>query len=104
MTMIAGNKAQEDYFDESRMSTRCGTEWRRPGEDQWVAILPNPSCPQTPFKLQPFGLNGFLAHTVYSTPDAALLAAFRQGYTEPAPGVLDQLVLSAGWRAVYSSR
>jgi hypothetical protein len=101
---LSVNQAPEDSFDGIYASTLCGLEWRRPDEDQWVAILPNPSDPEIPFKLQPFGLNGFLAHTAYPTPDAALLAAFSQGYTEPAPGVLDQLALSAGWRAVYSSK
>lgn len=81
--------------------TLCGLELRRPGEVQWAVILPNPSRSEAPFKLQRFWVCGFLDHTAYVTPDAALHAAFNEGYTETALGTLDRLAVSEGWRLRY---
>jgi hypothetical protein len=81
----------------------CGLELRRSQEDQWAVILPNPSSTEAPFKLQRFWVRGFLAHTAYVTPDAALQAAFVEGYTETAKGTLDRLALSEGWRSTYGN-
>jgi hypothetical protein len=83
--------------------TLCGLELGRPGEDQWAAILPNPSSTEAPFKLQRFWLGGFLDHTAYLTPDAALQAALDEGYTEAAAGTLDWLAVSKGWRSIYGN-
>lgn len=48
-------------------------------------------------------MGGFLAHTTYLTPDAALQAAIDQGYTKAATGTLDRLAMSDGWRSIYGS-
>lgn len=80
----------------------CGLELGRPGEERWVAILPDPSGVPGTFKVQPFDAAGIGPHAGgYATARAALWAALAAGYTEPAPGMFTRLADSTGWRARY---
>ena len=67
-----------------------GLELRQPAYDRWVAILPNPTPGQAPFKLQYFTLSGLAGHRPYASPQAAYRAALRQDYTELDPGALER--------------
>ena len=84
-------------------STALGLELHQPGQDLWAAILPNPSHPAVPYKVQYFAAFGLAGHQVHPTPEAALAAALAEGFTEPDPGALNRLSHSADWRARYDT-
>jgi hypothetical protein len=79
-----------------------GRELRQPDRDLWAAILPNPSNPAVPYKVQYFAPFGLAGHQVHPTPAAALVAALAKGFTEPDPGALNRLAHSAAWQAAYA--
>lgn len=80
-----------------------GLELRRPGEDLWAAILPNPSHPARPYKVQYFASVGLVGHQGHATPAAALADALADGFTEPDPGALERLSQTPTWRALYDT-
>ena len=80
-----------------------GLELRRPGEDLWAAILPNPSHPARPYKIQYFASFGLAGHQVHATPAAALADVLADGFTEPDPGALERLSQTPAWRARYDT-
>ena len=83
-------------------STPLGLELHQPGQDLWAAILPNPSNPAVPYKVQYFAAFGLAWHQVHPTPEAALAAALAEGFTEPDPGALNRLARSEAWQRAYA--
>ena len=80
-----------------------GLELRQPAHDRWVAILPNPTPGQAPFKLQYFTLSGLAGHQPYASPQAAYRAALRHGYARPDPGALERLRQTPACTARYDT-
>ena len=79
-----------------------GLELRRPGEDRWVALLPDPSGLPDTFKVQSFDRAGIGPHVGgYASPEAALEAALAAGSTVVATGTFQALIASSEWRARY---
>jgi len=84
-------------------STPLGLELHQPGQDLWAAILPNPSNPAVPYKVQYFAAFGLAGHQVHPTPEAALAAALAEGFTEPDPGALKRLSRTPAWTTRYDT-
>ena len=78
-----------------------GLELRKPGADQWAALVLNSYGDGYPYKLQCFGIEGLEDHRVFTSFEETLRAAVEWGYTEHARGSADALVRSAAWQRQY---
>jgi hypothetical protein len=81
----------------------CGLELRKPDQDEWVVILPDPSDLKGSFKVQHLDRAGFGKHGGgYRTPEDALRqAVVCEGFTEEAPGIVEALFTSSPWQTRY---
>lgn len=74
-----------------------GLEVRNPQRDRYALVLPDASNPGK-YRSSQYDKHGLYTHETFATADAALAQLIKDGFTEHAPGSMDELSQTETWR------